>query len=62
MFNLVQNRNDPEPCRMRNLGGSEMGTCSCFSFSDCPNPPLYTPVALMASQMIDHYLAELSQR
>lgn len=28
---------DPEPCRMRNKGGSECGTCSCHSPDDCIN-------------------------
>lgn len=51
---FVQKLDDPEPCRMRNVGGSECGTCDCQRPSDCLDPPLFTPVAMMLAMEIDH--------
>lgn len=31
-------------CKLRNLKGSEYGTCSCKGRKDCPDPPKITPV------------------
>lgn len=54
----VQKLDDPEPCRMRNVGGSECGTCNCQGPEECPDPPLFTPVAMMLTMDIDHWLAK----
>ena len=58
---MKQNITDTEPCRMRNLGGSERGTCSCLFRSHCPNPPLYTPIGMMMAHVIDQGLAKIVQ-
>lgn len=31
-------------CKLRNLKGSEYGTCKCKNRNDCPDPPKITPV------------------
>lgn len=57
---MKQITNDPEPCRLRNLGGSEMGTCDCTGVNnDCPNPPKFTAMAMLGSHIIDQHLAKV---
>ncbi len=56
---LIQNKNDKEPCRLRNAGGSECGTCSCFKSMDCSNPPLFTAMQLMMAHLIDQKQIQL---
>lgn len=56
---LHQIKNDPEPCRMRNAGGSELGTCECRGPKDCPNPPQFSPMGMLAASLIDRFLAKV---
>jgi hypothetical protein len=56
---LTPNPNDSEPCRLRNAGGSENGTCSCHCVNDCPNPPAKTAVELMLASVLEQLEAKL---
>lgn len=58
---MKQNITDTEPCRMRNLGGSERGTCLCLTPKHCPNPPLHTPIGMMMAHVIDQKLAKIEE-
>lgn len=49
---------DKEPCRMRNVGGSENGTCSCQTPKDCQNLPQFTPVGMKLAGIIDQFMAK----
>lgn len=55
---LRQIKDDSEPCRLRNAGGSEMGTCECRSPADCPNPPKHTGMRMVGAMLADRFLAE----
>jgi len=33
-------RSEDNPCKLRNTGGSENGTCNCRSRTDCPVMPI----------------------
>ena len=62
MVERKQILDDPEPCKLRNLGGSECGTCSCQSPADCPNPPRRSPIGMMLDMDIDQWLAKAEEK
>ena len=39
-------------CKLRNMSGSENGTCKCKGRNDCPNPPKITPVGRRMKKLI----------
>ncbi len=48
-----------EPCRLRNVGGSECGTCPCERPDQCPDPPRVTPLFLQFLHIMDQYDARM---
>lgn len=49
---------DAEPCKMKNVHGSESGSCECTNPKQCPNPRKFSPIGMRVNMMLDQWMAK----